>query len=1152
MEGALASVRTRVRFALREGRVVPFVGAGVSRAVKSRHTGRPLFPNWMEALEDGVRRLEEDHDPRAVAARRALKPEDPEEDPDYPRAAHEIRAGLGAHDWQRFLENRFGHLNSDAKDSTLATARAIWELGSRVVITTNFDDVLLWANPDAKPWELEDRSGLGAFLRGEYAGAAVWHLHGRYDKAQNVIFTLDAYRALYPEADGEGDAYRALHRDAHRDEDSRREEEGKSRREEVRRYEAALSTLRAVLLTKSLLFVGFSLDDAEFVSELRRATAAFSGFGGEHFALLADTEKHREKAPVLERLEVTPIWYPAPDGDHSALLGYLRDLATIVPPRPTTTVPSELPDPRDRFVGRHKEVRSLTNLLTDGSARPVALVGPSGSGKTRLSREVAAELRRDFAGRVRFADLTEATTTKGLAHAVARALGVALTGLETPARTVTNLLPYQDRTLLVLDHFEQLLAGPEPDSGAGGAPEAAALVRQWCDAAPKLSFLITSTRPLDIGEHLMSLGPLEFLKPGEARCAGRAKLEGLESVALYVARRAERNPAFQLRGRVEEPVGRICGWLRGLPLAIELAARHTADPASVEADLANLLGDSNGDEKAFVEPEDDEVRRELEAALRLSVQALEEDERRALVELSVCNGDFFEEDAHAMLGGDTAGSPERQAEIIARLVRLGLVRGVSGRSRLAVPPPVRTWVCRRLIDKREREWREVAIECHRSHYLAGGEQRAAEVQGQCPRKALDWLSLELEDILAIYDSALAKGDLESAARAVLIAEPVLARRGPANMLRDYVERVLGRLGEDAPALRSRLSLALASDLAVTDRRLSREYALQAVTAADAAEDARVRAEALQRTAWTTYHGSAEHAVALLDEAADLYGADSRGRAWTQLRKAQLWHHRGSYEDALRHYEEAERTDERLRGTLLEYELRHWRGETLTNLERFDAALNELNAAERIAIEVDLPAERGTIGSAKAIVDVRCRRFESAEVEFAKLRDDARLRGNRYQEALALANLADTHRFARELAEQRLCESSELFRELGVEINLADALANRAIVLRGSARRGDAREYAREAHRLYDKEGALDSLNGWLIAATLARAENECGDREPARALARHALSKTEYETSQNAEVRENWEALVQIADHADDDEPEAARGSPAEGRFARH
>ena len=48
---------------LREGKVIPFVGAGVSMAVINRETGKRLFPSWSELLMRAADRLDEEGDP---------------------------------------------------------------------------------------------------------------------------------------------------------------------------------------------------------------------------------------------------------------------------------------------------------------------------------------------------------------------------------------------------------------------------------------------------------------------------------------------------------------------------------------------------------------------------------------------------------------------------------------------------------------------------------------------------------------------------------------------------------------------------------------------------------------------------------------------------------------------------------------------------------------------------------------------------------------------------------------------------------------------------------------------------------------------------------------------------------------------------------
>jgi hypothetical protein len=79
---------------LRAGRVIPFVGAGVSIAVKDRETGEPLFPSWRELLKRAADRLDEEgQSPNANLVRALL---DYGGSSEYLRAAEYARQGLGS------------------------------------------------------------------------------------------------------------------------------------------------------------------------------------------------------------------------------------------------------------------------------------------------------------------------------------------------------------------------------------------------------------------------------------------------------------------------------------------------------------------------------------------------------------------------------------------------------------------------------------------------------------------------------------------------------------------------------------------------------------------------------------------------------------------------------------------------------------------------------------------------------------------------------------------------------------------------------------------------------------------------------------------------------------------------------------------------
>ncbi|MCP4656400.1 MAG: hypothetical protein GY856_13385, partial [bacterium] len=169
---------------LHDGQVIPFVGAGVSMA--ARHTdGTALFPSWRDLLLRGADRLDEEGKPPDADLVRALLAVD---DADYLAAAKRLRDKLDAV-WIPFLKEQLDPSHNHADAASLTLARAVWALGSKLILTTNYDRVLAWACPDPlrddlAVWDVEAVAEQAQLLRdGAAQKPTVWHLHGRIDNA---------------------------------------------------------------------------------------------------------------------------------------------------------------------------------------------------------------------------------------------------------------------------------------------------------------------------------------------------------------------------------------------------------------------------------------------------------------------------------------------------------------------------------------------------------------------------------------------------------------------------------------------------------------------------------------------------------------------------------------------------------------------------------------------------------------------------------------------------------------------------------------------------------------------------------------------------------------------------------------------------------
>ncbi|HLL78862.1 MAG TPA: adenylate/guanylate cyclase domain-containing protein, partial [Ktedonobacteraceae bacterium] len=221
------------------------------------------------------------------------------------------------------------------------------------------------------------------------------------------------------------------------------------------------------------------------------------------------------------------------------------------------TQPNNLPIQPTPFIGREKEVASVTKLLRRPDVRMVTLTGPGGVGKTRLGLHAAAELCDDFADGVFVVPLAPVSQPTHALAAIAQTLAIG-------ESTDQPLLPFlqaslkEKQLLLFLDNFEQIA-------------EAAVIVAELLAACPKLKVLVTSRGGLHVrAEHEFAVPPLSL--PNLKRLPNPSALSQYEAVALFIERALATKPDFQVTNANAPAVAAICTRLDGLPLAIELAA----------------------------------------------------------------------------------------------------------------------------------------------------------------------------------------------------------------------------------------------------------------------------------------------------------------------------------------------------------------------------------------------------------------------------------------------------------------------------------------------------------------------------------------------------------------------------------------------------
>ena len=324
------------------GEAVALVGAGLSVRI-----GYDSWPRLLSTLEV-----------RANAIREGLSIGPTTGDPrEYLAIAQRIRdhiADPGTPGSRQTWYNEIGQLFARHRDTIRGSLgsihRDIARLPFRSFLTTNVEEAIEVALEEFRPscrraegvavWNGNDRRLLSRAIRGiaapDDAASYVLHLHGVYWSGSSLVLCADEYAEAYgiPALAGLGP----------KGSDGASPTSSKSPASPTHLF--LLTT--ALLSTRRVVFVGFSLDDVYFTEVLRRVSdMLWEWQTATHFAIMPiepgnSAERLRRAAELKRRSGIETVFYPVVDGNYGALDALIARIADDVEARRSSAAPHSI------------------------------------------------------------------------------------------------------------------------------------------------------------------------------------------------------------------------------------------------------------------------------------------------------------------------------------------------------------------------------------------------------------------------------------------------------------------------------------------------------------------------------------------------------------------------------------------------------------------------------------------------------------------------------------------------------------------------------------------------------------------------------------------------------------------------------------------
>ena len=300
----------------------------------------------------------------------------------------------------------------------------------------------------------------------------------------------------------------------------------------------------------------------------------------------------------------------------------LRSLQRIVNNQGTDVRPrvkSCIPEKPQIFIGRDTEVKQIISLLVENGCGIVSIVGGPGFGKSYLAIAVSHHLNNEQDIVVIFSDLSKASAVLKVMRRLCLDIGVC-PGEDPESSLMLWVKDNERKVILVMDNIEQLLK-------SNVESEFTELLRTLRKNSRQHIQILTTTRT-------------KFSFPDEATVVNVqiGELDEKSSVELL----RKRCPNEKVEDTYLSELTKLCGFV---PLALCIAGKLIPDFDDDPAELIHLLREKPMEALQY---SNQCIRKTTE----LSFLMLKDEDKKALVRLSVFDGNFQKKSAQEVIDRD--------------------------------------------------------------------------------------------------------------------------------------------------------------------------------------------------------------------------------------------------------------------------------------------------------------------------------------------------------------------------------------------------------------------------------------------------------------------------------------------------------------------